>query len=526
MADAQSVATLIDTTTSKIQQLQQAFAELESHRAISLNLKWKELEAHFHGLERSLKRRFSELENQEKEFETRASEAREMLAKRESVVVAKEQASLARLQEKRDDALAAIGDVFGKYKMAKAEPFVNGTSNGPADAILEEKLDVKVAEPNSGDVKPAEDTIVELKPCPELTKLCEEMDAKGLHKFISDNRKNLASLREEIPFALKSSRDPGCLVLDSLEDFYCVEMPLLDGKMESSLLGVRRTCIMLMESLMSLLTGIESNSAADKPVISSDIKGRAKAIANEWKPKLDNLDTDASNGNSLEAHAFLQLLATFDLVSEFDQDEVCKLIPMVSRRRKTAELCRSLGLTEKLPSVVEVLVNSGRQLEAFNLVYAFELTEQFDPVSLLKAYLEARKVQNDANERELCALKVVIKSIEEHKLEEQYPLDPLQKQVVQLEKVKADKRRAAEAAKPQSKRPRANVAGYGPRITNIPDKCVYRAPERYPYMYDRPYLYATDNHGPSLVGSASYNLSHNHGSYYGNGYQYPAPYLH
>lgn len=43
--------------------------------------------------------------------------------------------------------------------------------------------------------------------------------------------------------------------------------------------------------------------------------------------------------------------------------------------------------------VVEVLVNSGRQLEAFNLVYAFELTEQFDPVSLLKAYLETRKAQ-------------------------------------------------------------------------------------------------------------------------------------
>lgn len=42
--------------------------------------------------------------------------------------------------------------------------------------------------------------------------------------------------------------------------------------------------------------------------------------------------------------------------------------------------------------VVEVLVNSGRQLEAINLAYAFELTDKFDPVSLLKAYLkEARK---------------------------------------------------------------------------------------------------------------------------------------
>jgi hypothetical protein len=47
MADTKSVAELIDSTTYKIQQLQQAFAELESHRAISLNWKWRELEEHF-----------------------------------------------------------------------------------------------------------------------------------------------------------------------------------------------------------------------------------------------------------------------------------------------------------------------------------------------------------------------------------------------------------------------------------------------------------------------------------------------
>lgn len=42
--------------------------------------------------------------------------------------------------------------------------------------------------------------------------------------------------------------------------------------------------------------------------------------------------------------------------------------------------------------VVKVLVNSGRQIDAVNLAYAFELTEQFSPVPLLKSYLkEARK---------------------------------------------------------------------------------------------------------------------------------------
>ncbi|XP_077252956.1 FRIGIDA-like protein [Tasmannia lanceolata] len=546
MDDTQSVATLIDSTTTKIQQLQQAFAELESHRAVSLNLKWKELEEHFHGLERSLKNRFDELENQQKEYESKASEAREMLEKRKAVVVAKEEASLERLQEKRDAALSAIGDALEKYKKESSETLINDMSNDNSDASVEEKSDIKAADVYSEEVMKPEEVMkltknesMDVKPRPQLIKLCEEMDAKGLHQFISDNRKNLGAIREEIPFALNSATDPAQLVLDSLEDFYRVEIPSLDGKRDSNLLGLRRTCLMLMESLGQLITSINPNSDSDNQVISSDIKEQAKVIADRWKPTLDVLDVDASSGNSLEAHAFLQLVASFGIASEFDQDEICKLIPTVSRRRQIADLCRSLGLSEKLPGVIEVLVNGGRQIEAVNLAFAFQLTEQFDPVPLLKAYIkEARKAsqvkqgntspsaQNEANERELFSLKAVIKCIEEHKLEEQYPLDPLQKRLLQLEKAKADKKRAAEAAKSQSKRPRANGGNYAPRITNIHENSFYRGPERYPYMYDRPYAYPTDNYGSSHLGTATYNISPGHGSYYGNGYQYPTPYLH
>ena len=45
-----------------------------------------------------------------------------------------------------------------------------------------------------------------------------------------------------------------------------------------------------------------------------------------------------------------------------------------------------------ITGVIEVLVNSCRQIDAVNLAFAFELTEQFSPVPLLKSYLkEARK---------------------------------------------------------------------------------------------------------------------------------------
>ncbi|KAK9941820.1 hypothetical protein M0R45_007514 [Rubus argutus] len=51
-------------------------------------------------------------------------------------------------------------------------------------------------------------------------------------------------------------------------------------------------------------------SASD--VITEEVKNMAEAIAEEWKPKLNIFDMVTSYGNSLEAHAFLQLLATWD----------------------------------------------------------------------------------------------------------------------------------------------------------------------------------------------------------------------
>lgn len=545
MEDTHSVATLIESTTTKIQQLQKAFAELESHRAVTLNMKWQQLEEHFHGLEKSLKRRFNDLEGQEKEYKNKTIRAREILVKREADIIAKEQASLNRLQEKRDAAVSAISSkTIAKHKKPCIEPTSVTTENQCSILLVEEKPpDVMASEDNLKNVKMFPQNVnVEVQSYPQLVRLCQANDSEGLHKFISENRKNLAAIKEEIPIALSAAADPANLVLDSLEGFYSIQVAQLDGKKDSYLLGLRRTCIMLMECLSLLLANLDMDSFS---CVISNVKERAKAIAEEWKPKLVDLDLDASNGNSLEAHAFLQLIATFGINSDYDPEALSKMIPMVSRRQQTADLCRSLGLSERMPGVIDVLVNNGRQIDAVNLAFSFELTEKYSPVSLLKSYLtEARKatspvksanapptVQTEVNERELTALKAVIKCIEDHKLEEQYPVDPLQKQVLQLEKAKADRKRATEVAKPQPKRPRANGTGYVPRVTNVAvERNFYpRMTDRYPqYMYERPYAYTgpTDNHISSLLGSASYNLSPAHGNYFGNGYQYQAPYLH
>ncbi|KAK6141791.1 hypothetical protein DH2020_024466 [Rehmannia glutinosa] len=547
MEDNLSAATLMDSTTSKIQQLQKAFAELESHRAITLSLKWKQLEEHFQGLQKSLKRRFTELEEQEKEFETKIVESKETLEKRKATVLAKEQVSLEKLQEKRDAAVSAILTAMQKHeKPFSLDSGVTNSGNQVEAPSTEENMhDTMVSESDMDGVKkPVENMNVQVKSYPELVKLCQEMNSEGLHKFISDNRKNLATLRDEIPTALNAAADPASLILDSLKGFYGTDLPNLDARKDSNLLGLRRTCIMLMECLSSLFINLDAASVCG--IISENAKERAKAIAEDWKPKLDDLDVDASNGNSLEAHAFLQLLATFGINSDFNQERLSNLIPMVSRRRQTAELCRYLGLSDKMPGVIDVLVKNGRQIDAVNLAFAFELTDQFSPISLLKSYLsEAKKVpsaakpgnvspaastKSDMSEKELTALKAVIKCIEDHKLEDRFPVDPLQKQVLEIEKAKTDKKRATEVAKPQSKRPRANGIGHAPRVANVTtDKNFHgRMTDRYPqYIYERPYAYPgpTDHHVPSFMSAPTYNFSPSHGNFFGNAYQYQTAYL-
>lgn len=541
MADTSSVSTLIDSTTSKLQQLRQAFSELESHSTISLNFKWKELEKHFHGLEQSLKNRFQGLENEEKDYVVKFLETQKMVERRETAVVEKEQASLERLQEKRD---AALSTLFEKYRNHPAALTAGTPDIGSPVSVVEDGLDFTVVKSDIEDDESAEGNYLKGKPHSQLKEFCEKMDVEELHKYISDNRKNLASIREEIPIALMAANNPFSLVLESLKDFYSGELLGSDGKKDAGLLGSRRTCLMLMECLSSLM--MNSITLSEGQRLTDKIKEKAKEVANYWKTKLEGLEIYSSSGNSLEAHAFLQLLATFDISSGFDENEICKLIPSVSRRRRTADLCRSLGFLPKMPVVIEELINSGRHIDAVNLAFAFELTKKFHPVPLLKSFLkEARKVsqskagsvspaQNEMNERELSALKLVIKCIEEHKLEEQYPADPLQKRILQLEKAKADKRRAADAGKPQPKRPRASGISFAPRVApSFLEKSFYRTPERYQYAYDRQYMYQPELHPMTSVPirSATYNVSPTHAAYYAttNGYHFqyqPPAYLH
>jgi len=142
---------------------------------------------------------------------------------------------------------------------------------------------------------------------------------------------------------------------------------------------------MLMESLGQLQTNdIITCFSSEGHMLTTNIVERAKKIAFEWKSKLDNLDIDASNGNCLEAHAFLQLLATFGISAEYNEGDLCKLLPYVSRRRQTPELCRLLGLSQKMPGQCSgglMIYLSQTTLNICERSVFFQCTEMLDKYS-------------------------------------------------------------------------------------------------------------------------------------------------
>lgn len=78
-------------------------------------------------------------------------------------------------------------------------------------------------------------------------------------------------------------------------------------------------------------------------------------------------------------------------------------------------------------------------------------------------------LQDDGNAQELAALKVVIKCVEEYKLESDYPLDPLYRRADQLSKLRDRKRTIEPPHKRQRQRPDKQRTKSRPR----PDRGPY-----------------------------------------------------
>lgn len=304
----------------------------------------------------------------------------------------------------------------------------------------------------------------EAQVAPTLRSYCEMMDAGGLRKFIVHRRKDIHELRAELPAALQASSDPCRLVLKALEWFHDLKLNSESVK-DCAARGQRRTCILLLRSLSQLIA--DPVLGEDYPIVPSDVKELAKAMAQQWHSKL--WDFKITDDYSLNVHGFLQLLATFGIASEYDDDELLDYVISICRRSKTPELCRALGLTGRIPGLVDRLLREGKPLEALSFAKTFGFIEKLQPGLILKSYLEdarnsaqllVKKAptelsgQNDACARELAALNLMLKFMKEYDLGLYYPIENVNKRVADIEQEKQERKALADALRKQAKKPR------------------------------------------------------------------------
>ncbi|KAL3338762.1 hypothetical protein AABB24_027735 [Solanum stoloniferum] len=484
---------MISNVPSLIEQLGKALNDLESHENASVDKDLiKDIVGHFRNLEAAVVKKSLELEIRENAFKEQESDAHLLIASREADIAAREQKLWDHLQELKDVAVSAIAAARGDHQVESLE---HTDAEDSKDIEVSSSLGITNALHIGSEVKSsgsaaenADGASGKVEPRPELTQLCEQMDAKGLLHYIIGSKKKMTSISEELSVALDGATEPGRLVLASLEFFYSNdESNSQDEKGKNAIRSLRQACLVCMEAIASLLA--KAKPGADH-LLFPEIKQQAKAIADEWKPKLATAGTDAANQASLETEAFLQLLATFRIASEFDEEELCKLVLAVAHNRQGPELCRSLGLAHKMPGVIEALIHSEKQIDAARFIHSFELSERFPLVPLLKGYLKdlRRNAQgkggNSGNAEELAAIKAIVQCIRDYKLEAEYPLDPLLRRVAQLEKaISNDKDRSNDKKRPSGsgkhqhfKRPRVTGGTHGsirhPNVLSIQPQSV------------------------------------------------------
>ncbi|PSS06047.1 FRIGIDA-like protein [Actinidia chinensis var. chinensis] len=311
---------------------------------------------------------------------------------------------------------------------------------------------------------------------PELRSFCENMDGLGLRKYMIDRPDSRFVIKAELPDALRHAPDAPTMVVDAMAGFYAPDSKKnKKGDKDVELCAIRRNCVVLLESLMRL--GVE---------IGGEVREKAKKIAMDWKRNMS-----VNGDNPLEVLGFLHLLATYGLADCFSVEDLVDFTVVIARFHQSVELCRVLAFGDRISDLILKLISKGKQLLAVKFIFEFELTDKFPPVPLLKAYVKESKklgkkdckggksslgLQKEAITKEVNALKSVIKVIEEHKLESEYPNEKLVKRIETLEKLKLDRKQseASHSSKTQqqsklqkfigNKRPR-KTAPAGPAAT-------------------------------------------------------------
>ncbi|CAL0307363.1 unnamed protein product [Lupinus luteus] len=263
----------------------------------------------------------------------------------------------------------------------------------------------------------------------QMSALCKVNDGKGLRSYLLVNYKNVNSINPQLVDALKCSNDPASMVLDSLDGVIGANGLKDSGEVKR----MKKVCGVLFQVLRVVC-----------PNVSDEVRKRANRLFLEWKRSLVK-----DNADAFGAMAFLHFVATYGLLSELSTDELTTFSTTAAANDELPELYKNVGLTDKVPGLVQKLIEKGKHILAVKYVFQFNLADKIRPVPILHAYVnETQKLSTRLSQegkslaeitaREIHGLKSVIKVIENHNLESEFPRASLEQRIEELKKQKAN----------------------------------------------------------------------------------------
>ncbi|WCJ43247.1 FRIGIDA-like protein [Euphorbia peplus] len=214
----------------------------------------------------------------------------------------------------------------------------------------------------------------------------------------------------EVLSVLRSSPDPADFVLSLMQGSYSQQ----DANV--------KTRNLILEKLIAV-----------SPTINPVVQTKAVELAFSWKETLSS-ETE----KAMEVWSFLLFLAAYKLVRYFGGEEILKHVLVAASQRNAPNICQLLDFTDKIPEMIERLMERKQHIEAARFSSAFGLLHKFPLESILQNCVE--HIKGKAIDEELSALKAIVQCISDYKLELKYNAQNIARRICELEMEKQCRR--------------------------------------------------------------------------------------
>ncbi|XP_042462659.1 protein FRIGIDA-like isoform X3 [Zingiber officinale] len=265
----------------------------------------------------------------------------------------------------------------------------------------------------------------------ELLSICESTSGKNLRKFVISQLSDVVWLRREVPAAIACAPDPAKLVFGSLGRFYLQGRRAYDRPSDDPMVVFRRACILILE--FYVLSGCTSME------LEESIEQNAEMAALSWRSRLIN-EGGLQVASAVDALGLVLFVGSFGIPQVFGCRDLYELLRLSNLKKKADVLRNSAILCQKMPGanstnvtdIINEMLSKEMNVEAVELICAFELKEKHPPVPLIVSYLQKIaqpakgqrkegqsfvKSQREANEKQLEKLKLIVRYCEDYKLD-------------------------------------------------------------------------------------------------------------